>query len=111
MPGNLYIIATMNSTDKSIALIDIALRRRFTFLKMQPNVELVKDNAKDLFSKLNNFISEKLGSDFQIGHSYFMDYDDLDFVLEYKIIPLLEEYFFADPDSLKEAKTIIGKGE
>lgn len=109
VPGNLYIIATMNSTDKSIALIDIALRRRFTFLKMQPNIDLVRGEAKVLFENLNSFISEKLGSDFQIGHSYFMNYDDLVFVLDYKIRPLLEEYFFADSDGLKEALKIIGR--
>ena len=109
VPSNLYIIATMNSTDKSIVLIDIALRRRFTFLKMQPDVRLVKEEAKTLFEKLNAFISEKLGADFQIGHSYFMDYDNLGFVIDYKIVPLLEEYFFADPEGLSQARAILGK--
>ena len=111
VPGNLYIIATMNSTDKSIALIDVALRRRFTFVKMMPNPELVENGeAKTIMAELNRFITEKLGEDFQIGHSYFMT-DDLDFAIDYKIVPLLEEYFFADVDSLKEAKSIVGKGE
>ncbi len=109
VPSNLYIIATMNSTDKSIALIDIALRRRFTFLKMKPDSSLVKEEAKDVFESLNAFIVNKLGADFQIGHSYFMNYDDLGFVLEYKIKPLLEEYFFADPQGLDEALQIIGQ--
>ena len=108
VPGNLYIIATMNSTDKSIALIDIALRRRFTFLKMQPNPTLVEPEARDLFGKLNVFIKEHLGEDFLIGHSYLMNYNDLGFEVEYKIKPLLEEYFFADPDKLQEALEIIG---
>ena len=76
---------------------------------MQPNVKLVQDDAKALFTDLNSFISEKLGSDFQIGHSYFMNYDDLDFVLDYKIKPLLEEYFFADEQGLAEALRIIGR--
>jgi len=107
VPSNLYIIATMNSTDKSIALIDIALRRRFTFLKMKPESALVQAEAKELFQKLNKFIRDNLGADFQIGHSYFMNYDDLDFVLEYKIKPLLEEYFFADPDRLEEAIRLL----
>ena len=107
VPSNLFIIATMNSTDKSIALIDIALRRRFTFLKMKPDSALVQAEAKELFQKLNKFITDNLGADFQIGHSYFMNYDDLDFVLEYKIKPLLEEYFFADPDRLEEAIRLL----
>lgn len=112
VPSNLYIIATMNSTDKSIALIDIALRRRFTFLKMHPNSKFIKDEeAKRIFNDLNTFILEKLGEDFQIGHSYFMNYDDLYFVLDYKIRPLLEEYFFADSDGLNEALKIIGRDD
>ena len=61
----------------------------------------------NVFTDLNNFISEKLGSDFQIGHSYFMNYDDLDFVLDYKIKPLLEEYFFADEYGLEEVLTLL----
>jgi len=102
IPSNLYIIATMNSTDKSIATIDIALRRRFTFLKMRPNPELVKhDDAKQLMKELNQYISKSsLGEDFQLGHSYFMgDGIDLDFIVEYKIKPLLEEYFYSDDKS------------
>ncbi len=109
IPSNLYIIGTMNSTDKSIALIDIALRRRFTFLKMKPKAELIGyQPAKEIFEKLNKQIEEDLGEDYQLGHSYFMkiqDEDDLAFVLEYKIIPLLEEYYYGD-DRLKEVINI-----
>ena len=103
IPSNLYIIATMNSTDKSIATIDIALRRRFTFLKMKPSLELVAyQNARNMMKKLNDYISEKLGEDYQLGHSYFMKVqndEDLEFVKEYKIKPLLEEYFYAEGKS------------
>ncbi|WP_321779334.1 McrB family protein [Sulfurimonas sp.] len=106
VPSNLYIIATMNSTDKSIATIDIALRRRFTFLKMKPNLELVTyPEAKDMMQKLNEYISKNLNEDYQLGHSYFMkiqNNDDLEFVKEYKIKPLLEEYFYADEKSADE---------
>lgn len=108
VPSNLYIIATMNSTDKSIALIDVALRRRFTFLKMKPNELLVDDEALEVFKKLNEIIVDKLGEDYQIGHSYFMD-SNLDFVLEYKLKPLLEEYFYSDEAGLKESLEIIEK--
>ncbi len=104
IPSNLYIIATMNSTDKSIATIDIALRRRFTFLKMKPNLELVENiEAKELMKKLNKYIEENLSEDYMLGHSYFMGQNiDLEFIKEYKIKPLLEEYFYADEDKLKE---------
>jgi len=113
IPSNLYIIGTMNSTDKSIALIDIALRRRFTFLKMKPNLALVKnDKARDIMEKLNNMITDKLGADYVLGHSYFMKIqsdDDLDFVLEYKITPLLEEYFYGDKEGLDAILEILNE--
>ncbi len=113
IPSNLYIIATMNSTDKSIATIDIALRRRFTFLKMKPNLALVENKeAKELMKKLNEFIGRKenLGEDYKLGHSYFMKVEnesDLDFVKEYKIKPLIEEYFYADENKLGEILGIL----
>jgi 5-methylcytosine-specific restriction protein B len=95
----------MNSTDNSIALIDIALRRRFTFLKLEPNLELIKwEKARELLKKLN----ESLDSERVIGHSYFMDVtnqEDLEFVLRYKITPLLEEYFYGDENKLDEIKS------
>ena len=111
VPSNLYIIGTMNSTDKSIALIDIALRRRFTFIKMEPNAELIKhQKAKEIFEKLNKYITDTIGEDFKIGHSYFMKIqsnEELDFILEYKIIPLLEEYYYGNSSGLKGALDVI----
>lgn len=113
VPSNLYIIATMNSTDKSIATIDIALRRRFTFLKMKPNEDLISHvKAKELFNALNVFIKENLNEDYMLGHSYFMKVnsdDDLEFVKEYKIKPLLEEYFYADDENFKKVVDILYK--
>ncbi len=107
IPSNIYIIGTMNSTDKSIALIDIALRRRFTFIQMTPSPELVKyENAKNLMIDLN----EKLDSECQIGHSYFMNIEnekELDFTCKYKIKPLLEEYFYGDKEELYEVLDIL----
>ncbi|MGJ0310626.1 McrB family protein [Aliarcobacter cryaerophilus] len=112
IPSNLYIIATMNSTDKSIATIDIALRRRFTFLKMKPNEELVENQeAKALMKELNNHIKETIGKDYKLGHSYFMkidNEDNLEFAKEYKIKPLLEEYFYGDEENYKKALKILG---
>jgi len=112
IPKNLYIIATMNSTDKSIATIDIALRRRFTFIKMKPNADLVSEYAKDFMIQLNEIIKERLGEDYMIGHSYFMDIEtqeDLEFVKEYKIKPLLEEYFYASGESVEDILSEIEK--
>ncbi len=107
VPSNLYIIGTMNSTDKSIALIDIALRRRFTFLKMEAKEDLITyEKAKEKFVKLNELIKEHLGDDYKLGHSYFMNIEndeDLKFVLDYKIIPLLEEYYYGD-ERFKKAR-------
>ena len=114
IPSNLYIIATMNSTDKSIATIDIALRRRFTFLKMKPNIDLVPEIAKTLFSELNEHISKTINEDYQLGHSYFMKIEnenDLEFVKEYKIKPLLEEYFYGDEENYKKAMSILNMKE
>ncbi len=110
IPSNLYIIATMNSTDKSIATIDIALRRRFTFLKMKPNLDLVPEIAKELFEKINEHISETINEDYKLGHSYFMkveNEDDLEFVKKYKIQPLLEEYFYGDEKNYNKAIEIL----
>ncbi len=112
IPENLYIIATMNSTDKSIATIDIALRRRFTFLKMKPKEKLVKNvQANKLMKDLNEHILKTINEDYQLGHSYFMNVeneDDLKFVKEYKIKPLLEEYFYGDETNYKIALEILG---
>ncbi|WP_201353285.1 McrB family protein [Hydrogenimonas urashimensis] len=112
VPENLYIIGTMNSTDKSIALIDVALRRRFTFLKMAPNAELIEhQKAREVFEELNNFVADQLGEEYRLGHSYFMPIssdEELKFVLQYKIDPLLEEYFYGDNEGLREAREIIG---
>jgi 5-methylcytosine-specific restriction protein B len=111
VPANLYIIATMNSTDKSISTIDIALRRRFTFLKMSPNEGLVKDlEAKKLMNSLNKFIDDTLGEDYKLGHSYFMkvnNSEDLEFVKKYKIKPLLEEYFYSDDDNFGKILEVL----
>ncbi|AXH13411.1 McrB family protein [Halarcobacter bivalviorum] len=110
IPKNLYIIATMNSTDKSIATIDIALRRRFTFLKMTPKPERVTNiAARNLMIKINEFIEKTRGEEFMLGHSYFMCGLDLEFIKEYKIKPLLEEYFYGDEENYKKVVEILGK--
>ncbi len=103
IPSNLFIIASMNTADKSIATIDIALRRRFTFLRLKPNEDLVEDvDKREFMKKANQYIENKLDKDYLLGHSYFMNDYELDFIKEYKIKPLLEEYFYAEDKSSDE---------
>jgi len=131
VPDNLYIIGTMNTADRSLALVDYALRRRFAFINMHPVFDdLLKNYLKNagltfeitnsiclIFNSLNRFISEdpSLGPGFQIGHSYFTigqtpadEGDWLEEVLTYEILPLLEEYWFDNEERLAEAKSILG---
>jgi len=100
VPNNLYILGTMNSADKSISLIDTALRRRFDFVEYEPKAQLVADaGLRDVLIKLNKGISDELRStDLLIGHSYFMNksIEDLCNIMNRHIIPLLYEYFFDD---------------
>ncbi|HIZ83262.1 MAG TPA: AAA family ATPase [Firmicutes bacterium] len=98
VPNNLYIVGTMNSADKSISLIDAALRRRFEFIEQYPNASLVDDpTLRNVLSKINTILADSLeSSDLLIGHSYFMGktVDDLCAILNNSIIPLLYEYYY-----------------
>ena len=107
IPKNLYLIGTMNTADKSIALLDIALRRRFDFEPMYPIYET--NDAPIPFAshleKMNQEIIRSKGHDFQIGHAYFMgENKDLIQRMNKKVIPLLLEYFMNDE---KEVKGIL----
>lgn len=107
VPSNLYIIGTMNTADKSIALLDIALRRRFEFESMYPLYAIDGHSIYDvdILQKINEQIIKLKGHDFQIGHSYFMgENDDLIVRMNKKVIPLLLEYFMND---VKEVKGIL----
>lgn len=111
VPNNLYILGTMNTSDRSIASIDIALRRRFKFVEMMPKRELVADfgiNFADVFENLNTKIKILLDRDHQIGHSYFIKTkyenagsDELKAIWFSEILPLLNEYFYCDWEKLK----------
>ncbi len=119
VPKNLYIIGTMNTSDRSIASIDIALRRRFTFEEIMPNKDLVPNievygiRLPKLFETLNNRISVLLDRDHQIGHSYFIKLKDdenkennFEKIWFDKVMPLLNEYFYGDWEKLR---AILGK--
>lgn len=95
VPPNLYLIGTMNTADKSIALIDIALRRRFEFLGKYPDYDEIKNvDAKTLLQKINEEIYKlKNSADYLIGHAYFMKGQAIEETLRNKIVPLLLEYF------------------
>lgn len=108
VPSNLYIIGTMNTADKSIALLDIALRRRFEFEPMYPKYseDGLNVNDEDVLKSINESIISDKGHDFQIGHSYFMDSkeDPYDFErrMNVKVIPLLLEYFMNDAKAVTQ---------
>lgn len=108
VPNNLYILGTMNSADKSISLIDAALRRRFDFIEQRPDSSLVSDpEMRKILERLNDLLAEQLESpDLLIGHSYFMNktISDLPTVLNNSIIPLLYEYFY---DNKKKVMGIL----
>jgi len=97
VPSNLHIIGTMNTADKSIALLDIALRRRFDFVAKYPDVSLVRPEYQEMFSAINKAIFDRKNHDFTIGHAYFMEDDyTLEDTINNKVIPLLLEYFMND---------------
>jgi len=111
VPSNLYIIGTMNTADKSIALLDIALRRRFNFEPMYPqyNVDGEVIHHADVLKKLNDYIVKSKGHDFQIGHAYFMgENSDLMTIMNQKVIPLLMEYFMNDSTEVEQVLKSAG---
>lgn len=108
VPPNLYILGTMNTADRSIALLDLALRRRFTFVELMPNPSLLRTvsdvNLSTLLTRLNQRVTALLDRDHQIGHSYLMGIestDELRFAWYHRIVPLLQEYFYNDGERLK----------
>ena len=106
VPGNLMIIGTMNTADRSIQLLDSALRRRFKFEELLPDYDTIRNQrARDILEAINARIRSLLDKDHQIGHSYFIDAeDDLDIFNALKdcVIPLLEEYFYNDAQKIRE---------
>jgi 5-methylcytosine-specific restriction enzyme B len=124
VPPNIYLIGTMNTADRSLAMVDYALRRRFCFVNLIPAYETDKFNSflakagvdKDLIERINNNISginkviendkKNLGTGFKIGHSYFCTAknsnesgtDWYERIVDFEIAPLLLEYWFDRPE-------------
>lgn len=124
VPENLYIIGLMNTADRSLAIIDYALRRRFSFVDIMPAFDNFKfkeyqsklnssyfDNLINKIVELNEDIKEdpSLGEGFMIGHSYFCNLkaanvNELKLIVKYDIIPTLKEYWFDDENKFNEWK-------
>ncbi|WP_054521516.1 McrB family protein [Thermanaerothrix daxensis] len=120
VPSNLFLIGTMNTADRSIALLDVALRRRFAFLELMPDAALLDEivieedlNLGTCLRKINQRITETRGADYQIGHSYFLPLKQksltreekialLDDIWNFQIVPLLKEYFYGQTDLLQQ---------
>ncbi|MEE6631034.1 AAA family ATPase, partial [Campylobacter coli] len=104
VPKNVYILGTMNTADRSITSLDTALRRRFEFVEMIPDVSKLSDNCEGvdlqkLLEAINTRIEYLLDREKTIGHAFFIgveNLEDLKKVFQNKIIPLLQEYFYND---------------
>lgn len=122
VPNNLYLLGTMNTADRSIALMDTALRRRFHFEEMMPNLELLKDikigdiDISKLLDNINKRIEYLYDRDHTVGHAYFIGLKNidenkkkstLDDIFKNKIIPLLQEYFY---DDWEKIRMVLGDG-
>jgi 5-methylcytosine-specific restriction protein B len=124
VPENVFVIGMMNTADRSLAMMDYALRRRFSFVPIDPIFDIpqfiasFKNNYSDAeiiigkIKELNKFICDSLDGGHQIGHSYFcsdkpLSQKDIDGIIKYEIIELLNEYFFDDEDALNKAKGFL----
>ncbi len=132
VPDNVYLIGTMNTADRSLSLVDYALRRRFAFVPLEPrfdsptfaktlekagaSAELI-DKIQTRMTKVNSLIDKdiaNLGKGYQIGHSFFVpqngcQIDDawLRDVVEHQILPLIDEYWVDDEEARKRAVNAV----
>ncbi len=113
VPDNVYVIGTMNTADRSLALLDTALRRRFEFREMRPELDLLKDivvqgvEVAQMLSTVNDRIELLYDREHAIGHAFFLSLRDdpsiaaLAHIFGTKILPLLQEYFFEDWERIR----------
>ena len=112
VPGNVYILGTMNTADRSVEALDTALRRRFNFVFMPPDVTCIEESAellsknislRKLLGTINDRLKYLIDEDHQLGHSYFLGIktaEQLRHVFKNKVVPLLKEYFYNDYQKL-----------
>lgn len=113
IPENVYILGTMNTADRSIATLDTALRRRFDFVEMMPDAEVLEGievdgiNISAMLRKMNERIAVLFDREHTIGHAYFIGLKDnlnmekLASIFKNKVIPLLQEYFYEDYERIR----------
>jgi MoxR-like ATPase len=123
IPDNVILIGTMNTADRSIALLDVALRRRFLFMEVPPDSDKLRaylettgadreivDLAPALMDEINNRLTMAIDRNHQLGHTYLMkpklDWSRLRIIFQYEIIPLLQEFFY---DDYGKIASIIGE--
>ena len=129
IPENLYLIGTMNTADRSLAMLDYALRRRFAFVPLETDYGVLRralqkknclldiERLCENIEKMNGEIVDNmaLGKGFQIGHSYFIQEENLDreklqALWDYEVAPLLEEYFFDDVSEVEKLAALFFGG-
>lgn len=114
LPDNLHILGTMNTADRSIAIVDFAIRRRFLFVDLHPDYDLIDQLAKldgeevlgNFLKKINDKVLEYFeNDDYLLGHAYFLGFESITIndvydILHYRIIPILVEYSYGDKSSI-----------